>query len=86
MNGKKCRVGGGGGCCICYIILGGWSPEMLYSVYIGWGGGQKFPIFALYNMCTTPMHLETNYMNMQNKTDFRHTRSKAVITSTILWV
>ena len=22
--------------------------------YIGSGGGQKFPIFALYNMCTTP--------------------------------
>ena len=25
-------LGLGGGCCNCYIILGGWFPEMLYSV------------------------------------------------------
>ena len=54
MNGKKCRVGGGGGCCICYIILGGWSPEMLLQCYIGWGGGQKFPILR-YIICARPL-------------------------------
>ena len=31
MNGKT-KFGVGGGCCNCYIILGGWFPEMLYSV------------------------------------------------------
>ena len=28
--------------------------------YIGWGGGQKFPIFALYNMCTTPLSVTSS--------------------------
>ena len=44
----------------CYIILGGWFPEMLYSVI---EGGQKFPIFALYNMCTIP---NVNHVRITN--------------------
>ena len=36
-----------------YNIRGGWFPEMLYNVIKG-GGGQKFQIFPLYNMCKTP--------------------------------
>ena len=47
--------GVGGGRVICYIILGGCFPEILYNVIKG-GGGQKFQIFALYNMCTTPIY------------------------------
>ena len=40
--------------------ISGWFPEMLYNVIKGWGG-QKFQIFALYNMCTLPLPL---YMNI----------------------
>ena len=33
INGEKNLGLGVGGCCNCYIILGGgWFPEMLYSV------------------------------------------------------
>ena len=53
MNGKKCRVGGGWVLHLLYNIRGVVSRNVI-QCYIGWGGGQKFPIFALYNMCTTP--------------------------------
>ena len=53
------NVGVGGG--------GGWVLQLLYNIrgvvyrnviqcHIGWEGGLKFPIFALYNMCTIPYH------------------------------
>ena len=32
INSEKSLGLEGGGCCNCYIILGGWFPEMLYSV------------------------------------------------------
>ena len=52
MNGKKCRVGGGV-LHLLYNIRGG-GLQKCYTVLYRVGGGQKFPIFALYNMCTTP--------------------------------
>ena len=55
MNSEKIGVGGGGGCCNCYIILGG-GFQKCYTVLYRVGGGQKFPIFGLYNMCTIPNH------------------------------
>ena len=53
MNGKK-NLGLGGGCCNCYIIFRGGGFQKCYRVLYRVGGGQKFPIFALYNMCTIP--------------------------------
>ena len=41
---------------LLYNIRGVVSRNVI-QCYIGWGQGQKFPIFALYNMCTTPLHI-----------------------------
>ena len=61
------KIGVGGGCCNCYIILGG-GFHKCYTVLYRVGGGQKFPIFALYNMCTIPKQYtnENNFIVISN--------------------